>query len=682
MTKKEARERIKKLKAEINRYRYLYHVLDCSEISDSAHDSLKHELASLESQFSDLVTRDSPTQRVGGAPLPEFAKVRHETRMLSLNDAFSREEIEEWVGRMDRHLGREAPREFFAEVKADGLAVSLEYRDSLFVRGSTRGDGAIGEDVTENLKTIDAIPLRLEAHEVRPFVGGSSERANEAVSRAQKGRCEIRGEVYMKKKDFLALNRRQKKGEAKVFANPRNVAAGSIRQLDPKIAATRALSFLAWDMVTDLGQQTHAEAHAIARALGFPVALVNEYRDSTKALAAYYERIAKKRDKLAFNIDGIVVVLNDIKTFAKLGVVGKAPRAAVAWKFSAEQATTKVKDIIVQVGRTGALTPVAILEPVQVAGTTVSRATLHNEDEIKRLGVKIGDTVIIQKAGDIIPDVVSALERLRTGRERAFRMPEKCPVCGREVARSAGEVARYCLNRACLARHREGLYHFVSKKAFDIEGLGPKILDQLLDVGLVRDAADIFTLKKEDIQELPRFDVKSAENLVSAIDARREIELGRFVYALGIRHVGEETAQALALHLGSLDAIMNASEEALASVPDVGDTVAKAIVAYTSDGAHRRLIEHIVKNHVTVKGVKLLSKKLQGKTFVLTGTLDALTRDQAKQKIRLLGGDASSSVSKETDFVVVGENPGSKLAKAEKLGAKTIGEQEFLKMIR
>ncbi|MBI1961355.1 MAG: NAD-dependent DNA ligase LigA, partial [Parcubacteria group bacterium] len=648
----------------------------------SAHDSLKRELAELERQFPELVTKDSPTQRVGGEPLPEFKKVRHDVRMLSLNDAFSLQEIGEWVARLDRHMGHAVKREFFAEVKADGLAVSLIYQDGLFVQGATRGDGAVGEDVTENLKTIDAIPLSLEAHGVKPFPGGSLQRATDAVKQAQKGHVEIRGEVYLKKKDFEALNRRQKKDDAKRFANPRNVAAGSIRQLDPRVAASRKLSFLAWDVITGLGQETHAEAHAIAEALGFPTARVNEYCSSLEALESYYTGIEKKRGKLDFNIDGIVVVLNDLMAYKKLGVVGKAPRGAVAWKFSAEQATTRVRDIIVQVGRTGALTPVAVLEPVHVAGTTVSRATLHNEDEIERLGIRVGDTVIIQKAGDIIPDVVQVLARLRTGKEKAFRMPAQCPVCGRKAKRAPGEAAHYCTNRACPARHRENLYHFVSKKAFNIDGLGPKILDQLLDAGLIRDGADIFTLQQEELQELERFDVTSAENLIKAIDASREVDLGRFIYALGIRHVGEETAQALALHFGALGAVMAASEETLRAVPDVGGVVAASVAEYFSDQSHRALIGRIIKNGVAVKGVKLVSKKLQGKTFVLTGTLDSLTRDEAKQKIRLLGGDVSSSVSRETDYVVAGESAGSKLDKAEKLGIKTVGEDEFLRMIQ
>ncbi|MDP3995158.1 MAG: NAD-dependent DNA ligase LigA, partial [bacterium] len=365
-----------------------------------------------------------------------------------------------------------------------------------------------------------------------------------------------------------------------------------------------------------------------------------------------------------------------------LGTVGKAPRGAVAWKFSAEQATTKVTDIVVQVGRTGALTPVAVLAPVQVAGTTVSRATLHNEDEIARLGIRIGDTVIIQKAGDIIPDIIEVLKRLRSGKEKAFAMPTQCPVCGHAVSRKQGEAAYVCSNRECSARHREGLYHFVSKSAFNIDGLGPKILDQLLDAGLIRDMADLFALTQEQLQGLDRFDIKSAENIINAINNAREIDLGRFIYALGIRHVGQETAQSLALHFGSLGAVMGASKEDLGSVSDVGPRVAQSIAEYFGDGGRRKLIERLIKNGVAVKTVTLVSKKLQGKTFVLTGTLDAMARDEAKQKIRLLGGDVSSSVSKETDYVVAGESAGSKLHRAEKLGIKTIGEAEFLAMLQ
>ena len=678
MNRQDAKQRINKLRDEINHHRYLYHVFDKSEISDSAHDSLKNELVKLEEEYPDLIMPDSPTQRVSGKALKGFKKVQHNPRMLSLNDAFSFEEIKTWIEKMERYLGHNIEPEFFAEIKADGLAVSLIYENGIFVQGATRGDGSIGEDVTENLKTIESIPLKFEESSLQNSLG----KINNAVRIAQKGKVEIRGEVYIKTKDFDKFNKKQKKSENQIFANPRNLAAGSIRQLDPKIAAERPLSFLCWDIITDLGQKRHEESHEIAKSLGFAVAKVNEYCDSIKKLELFYNKIDKKRDNLEFNIDGIVLLLNDIKLFKKIGFVGKAPRGAIAWKFAAEQATTIVKDIIVQVGRTGALTPVAIFNPVNVAGSLVSRATLHNEDEIKRLDVRVGDTVIIQKAGDIIPDVVEVLERLRPKNSKKFEMPKKCPVCGSDTRRKQGESAHYCTNKDCPARHRESLYHFVSKKAFDIDGLGPKILDQLLDVGLIKDASDIFALKKEDIQELDRFDVKSAENLVSAIDKSREISLGRFIYALGIRHVGEETAQSLALYFGNFESIQNASQEKLFNISDIGDVVAKAIAEYFTEKKNQNFVDKIINNGVQVKTVKLISRKLQGKTFVLTGSMDSMTRDQAKQKIRLLGGDISSSVSKDTDYVVAGESAGSKLEKAQNLGIKIIDEKEFLSIIK
>lgn len=674
MNKQEVKQRIEKLKSEINRNRYLYHVLDKPQVADAVDDSLKHELAKLEAEWPDLVTPDSPTQRVGGEPLPEFKKVTHQTRMLSLNDAFSFAEIEEWFERCIRYLGQPIKPEFFAEIKTDGLAVSLIYQDGVFVQGATRGDGAIGEDVTQNLKTIDSIPLRLENH--APASPGFQPRL------AQTGRVEVRGEVYIKKKDFAKLNQEQKKRGESEFANPRNTAAGSIRQLDPALAAKRRLSFMAWDVVTDLGQTTHQSAHDLAQALGFPAADINQPGHSLDDLKKYYQSIDKKRDKLAFNIDGIVIVINDLALFTKLGVIGKAPRGAVAWKFAAEQATTRVRDIIVQVGRTGALTPVAILDPVGVAGTTVSRATLHNEDEIKRLDIRIGDTVVIQKAGDIIPDVVEVLKRLRTGKEKAFHMPKKCPACGGEVKRQTGEAAHYCINIHCPAKHRESLYHFVSKKAFNIDGLGPKILDQLLDVGLIKDAANIFTLKQEELQELERFDVKSAENLIKAINNARAVSLGRFIYSLGIRHVGEETGVSLANYFSSLDRIREASLEELHKVPDIGEVVAQSLADYFFDKKNLALMERLLKNGVKIEVTKAVSKKLAGKTFVLTGTLESLTRDQAKDKIRSLGGDVSSSVSKLTDYIVAGTEAGSKLDKAEKLGVKVVDEQAFLRLIK
>lgn len=667
MSKQEVKQRIEKLRMEIDHNRYLYHVLDKPRVSDAIDDSLKHELAQLEQQYPELITVDSPTQRVGGEALPEFKKVDHETKMLSLNDVFSFNEVVDWLERIERYLGKKIEPIFFAEIKADGLAVSLEYEDGVFVRGSTRGDGRIGEDVTNNLKTIEAIPLRL------------SDKNKKALS----GRVEVRGEVYMKKKDFEILNHEQEKQGNQTFANPRNAAAGSIRQLDPKIAAQRKLSFMAWDIITDLGQTTHAQVHEIARDLGFPVADINKYCGSLDEIKKYYEFIDKKREKLPFNIDGTVIIINDIAIFKKLGVVGKAPRGAVAWKFAAEQVTTRVQDIIIQVGRTGALTPVVILDPVSVAGTTVSRATLHNEDEIKRLDIRIGDTVVIQKAGDIIPDVVEVLSRLRTGKEKIYKMPNSCPACGSKTERRIGEAAYYCINKNCPAKHREALYHFVSKKAFNIDGLGPKILDQLLDVGLIKDAADIFNLKQNNLQELPRFDIKSASNIIKAIDAARLISLARFIFSLGIRHVGEETAIALANYFGTLEKIKQSSLEELRQIPDVGDKMAESIVNYFKDNKNLSLIDRLQKNGVQVQEAKRASsKKLIGKIFVFTGSMETMTRDEAKDKARLNGGEVSSSISKNTTYLVAGAEAGSKLEKAEKLGVKVISEEDFLRLIK
>ncbi len=682
MTKQEAKKRIKKLRDEINHHRYLYHVLDKQEISDSAHDSLKHELANLEQNYPDLVTPDSPTQRVSGKALDKFKKVSHEPRMLSLNDAFSFEEIQEWLKRIERYFGKKIEHNFFGEIKADGLAVSLIYKDGVFFQGATRGDGATGEDITENIKTIQAVPLRLEEHYIDDFGSGSKKNVEKAVKAAQNGKFEVRGEVYIKIKDFEKFNKEQKNRKKQTFANPRNLAAGSIRQLDPRLAASRPLEFLCWDVVTDLGQRTHAESHAIARALGFPTAWINEYCPSLRAVKNFYEKIKHARGKLEFNIDGTVIIVNDIKTYKKLGVVGKAPRGAIAWKFSAEQATTIIKDIQVQVGRTGALTPVAHLEPVKIAGTTVSRATLHNEDEIDRLDVRIGDTVVVQKAGDIIPDVVKVLKRMRTDGATKFKMPDKCPVCGGQVKRVKSEAVHYCLNKNCPAKHREGLYHFASKRAFNIDGLGPKILDQLLDAGLIEDAPDLFILKQSDVESLERFDVKSAENLINAINNAREIDLARFIYALGIRHVGEETAQDLAVNFGSIGRIIDADKEDLSKVGDIGDVVANSIFEYFSNKDNLDYIERLQKNGVKIKNVKLFSKKLNGKTFVLTGSLDEMTRDEAKRRIRLLGGDVSSSVSSQTDYLVAGESAGSKFGQAKKKNVKIIDESEFLEIIK
>ncbi len=678
MNKEEAKKRIAKLREVINYHRYLYHVLDKPEISDAALDSLKHELKKLEDQFPDLITPDSPTQRVGGEPLKFFKKVTHLTPMLSLEDVFSREEFEDWISRIQKLVPLHKP-DFFSELKIDGFAISLEYENGVFVRGSTRGDGKIGEDVTINLKTIDSIPLKLQLY--KKF---SNPKINsELESLVEKDKIEVRGEVYLTKSAFEKINREQKKLDLEQYANPRNTAAGSIRQLDPKIAASRELDFLAYDLITDAGQTKHSEDHQILNHIGFKTDKYAKICENISEVQKFWQHILEIREKLPYQIDGIVVNVNDNDVFKKLGVVGKAPRGAIAYKFPAAEATTMVENIIVQVGRTGILTPVAVLRPVQIGGVTVSRATLHNMDEIKRLDVKIGDTVIVQRAGDVIPDIVKVLPKLRTGKEKEFHMPKYCPVCKTEIIKMPGKAAIYkCPNKDCPAIKRENLYHFVSRRAFDIVGLGPKIINLLYEEGLIQDAADLFKLKPQDFEPLERFAERSAQKLYDSIQKHKNIELGRFIYALGILHVGEETAYDLAKYFGSLSKIMETSLSDFRKVSNIGEVVAKSLSDWFQKKANIKFVEKLIKNGVKIINPKKVSSKLQNLTFVFTGELESLTRDQAQDKVRELGGEVSSSVSKETDYVVAGISPGSKYDKAKKLGVKIIDENEFLKMIK
>ncbi|MFA6553005.1 MAG: NAD-dependent DNA ligase LigA [Patescibacteria group bacterium] len=673
MNTADVKKRIDKLKAEINHHRYLYHVLDKQEISDAAQDSLKHELALLETQFPEFITPDSPTQRVGGEALDEFKKVQHPVPMLSLVDAFSEEELQDWEKRNRKLVASTATLNYFAEIKMDGLAVTLKYKKGVLDQAATRGDGKVGEDITENVRTIEAIPLKLELDTLVP----------QARTAAQRD-VEVRGEVFMSKKVLEELNKRQAQNKLPPFANPRNAAAGSVRQLDPKITASRKLSFMAYDLVTDLGQQTHQQAHDLMTQMGFRSGEYNEFCSDANAVELYHTKIGKIRSKFPYWTDGIVINVNDIKLFKRLGVVGKAPRGALAYKYPAEQATTIVEDIQVQVGRTGALTPVAHLKPVKVAGSTVSRATLHNVDEIERLGVRIGDTVIVQKAGDVIPDIVQVLPNLRTGKERHFKMPHKCPVCDSKVERRSEEVAYYCTNKNCYAQQQEGLSHFVSKTAFDIDGLGPKILEQLARADLVKNPADLFDLKESDLEPLKRFAEKSAENLVQAIQSAKKVTLARFIYALGIRHVGEETAIDLAQHFGSLEKIMHTSQEEFNSIRDIGGVVAKSLHEYFQDAQNVSLVKKLLHKGVVIELQKQVNKQtpLTGKKIVVTGTLDTMSRDEAKAKVREAGGDWVSSVSKNTDYVVVGSDPGSKADKAKKIGVQTIDEREFVRLFK
>lgn len=669
MTKIEAKQRIDKLKKLINKYRYSRLVLDKPLIEESVEDSLKKELFDLEQKFPDLITPDSPSQRVGGKPLKEFAKFTHPTRMLSFNDAFSREDMDDWEKRMKRIDPRASYGGFYCELKIDGLAIELVYKNGVLEVGSTRGDGSVGENVTQNIKTIEAIPLRLETARVSLAAG--------------KDTIVVRGEVFITKKEFYRITREQKKKGETVYANPRNLAAGSVRQLDPAVTALRKMDSFVYSLITDLGQKTHEDEHKILRDLGFKTNPHNKFCKNLEEIQKFRDYWEKHRDRLDYEIDGIVVQINDNKMFQKLGVVGKAPRAAIAYKFSPKESTTKVKDIIVSVGRTGILTPIAVLEPVEIGGTTISRATLHNEDEIKRLDVKIGDTVIVGRAGDVIPDVKKVLKELRIGKEKNFHFPAKCPVCGGKVVRPEGEAAHRCINKNCPAIKREAIYHFVSKGAIDIDGIGPKIIDQLMDAGLVKDPADLYELKKEDLLNLERFADKSAENTINSIAQHKKVPLDRFIFALGIPHVGSETALDLARQFMTLDKLKRAELDELLKIKDIGEVVARSIYEWFRNERNRKLLDKFEKVglHVLKQESAQKFSKLEGLTFVFTGTLENLTREQAEEIVREHGGDVSSSVSKETDYLVVGEEPGSKHDKAKKLGVKIITEPDFIKMI-
>ncbi len=695
MTKQEIKQRIEKLKKEINHHRYLYHVLDKQEISDAALDSLKHELYTLEQKNPEFITKDSPTQRVGGKPLSKFKKVHHKVRMLSLEDVFSVGEFEDWETRIKKFYPS-GKYEYFGELKIDGFAISLTYENGFLKTAATRGDGMVGEDVTQNIKTIESIPLKLNIHsETKINKNKNIKKYKSNVEKIiEKGTLEVRGEIYMSKKVFLEINKeRKKRGEA-LYANPRNTAAGSVRQLDSKIAASRKLEFLAYSLVTDFGQKEHKDEHDILSVLGFKTDKDAGVFVSVKEIEKFWEDVMKKRDKLACQIDGLVISVNDNATFKKLGVVGKAPRGAVAFKFPAEEATTKVKDIVVRVGRTGALTPVAHLDTVSIGGTNVTRASLHNEDEIRRLGLKIGDTVLVQRAGDVIPKVIKVFKKLRTGNEKVFKMPKKCPICGGPIEKKDGGVVQKCINKKCSAKNKEALHHFTSKKAFDISGLGPKILDKLSDEGLISDVADIFSLEEGDLILVERFAERSASNLVEAIKDKKEITLGRFIYSLGILHIGEETSIDLAKYFtkkGKIESPMDffniakkENVESLLKISDIGPKVAESIVSYFSDGHNASLLQKLDDVGIIIKSPKVSLQKqiFKDKIFILTGELKHFTRDEAKEKIRNLGGNVSSSVSKKTDFVLIGKNPGSKFKKAKNLGVKVISEIEFLKMLK
>ncbi len=664
----EAKKRIEKLRDQIEELRYRYHVLNDPGVTDDVKDSLEKELKELEHAFPEFADPNSPTNRVAGKPLPKFVKVQHEHRMLSLNDVFSVDELRAWETRIKKLLPANEKISYFAELKLDGLAVSLIYEDGALVRGATRGDGFIGEDITQNLRTIEAIPLRLRKKIL--------------------GRVEVRGEALMPRKVLAALNTQQEKEGKPLFANTRNAAAGSLRQLDSALTATRKLDFMGWDIIMPEGQElpTHAQEHAMLVELGFKVPKEQGTCKTVVEVESFIERVEKIREKYPYGTDGVVVSVNETKLYNRLGVIGKAPRYMVAFKYPAEKATTTVKDIIVNVGRTGVLTPVALFNPTSVAGSTVSKATLHNMDQIERLDLKIGDTVIIQKAGDVIPEVVEVLSKLRTGKEKQFRMPAKCPVCESPVERriigsgKTSSAAYYCTNPNCLAKNQRGMEHFVN--AFEIYTVGPKIITRFKDEGLISDAADLFILEKGDIEGLERFGEKSAENIIQSIADHREISLARFLYALGIMNVGEQTSEDVAEHFGTLEKIMTASVDEINSIENIGPIVSQSLFDYFHRKENLHYIEKLLKNGVHIKKqAKKVAGKLTGKTFVITGTLETLSRDEAKAKIKALGGHATESVSKSTSYVVVGEAPGSKASKAEKLGVAILNEKQFLKLI-
>ena len=670
MTKAQAEARIAKLRELINEYRYEYHVNNHSIMEESAADGLKHELTDLEEKYPDLITPDSPTQRVAGAPLPQFVSVEHKTRMLSLNDVFDEEEVAAWFERIKK-LAPGTNFEFFADTKMDGLACSLVYEDGALVRGVTRGNGLVGEDVTQNVKTIESIPLRLRAAKGR-----------EAFLR---GRTEVRGEIVMFKDAFEKLNAAREKQGLPLFANPRNLAAGTVRQLDAKLVATRPLQFVAWELIRDDPSDvpTYADAYEILRELGLHANKHATVMPNVREVMKFASQWEDKRHDLPFNTDGLVVKVNDRRVFAQLGVVGKAPRGAVAYKYPAEQATTKVKDIFVSIGRTGAATPVAVLEPVVVAGSTVQMATLHNEGEVKRKDVRVGDTIIVHKAGDIIPEVVESLKKLRTGDEPEFVMPTHCPECNTQLVKlKADEAVWRCPNDNCPARVHNQIQHFASKAALDIDGMGEKNVLALLDAKLIRDAADLYTLTKEQLLQLDRFADISASKLVAAIAEKKNPKLAHFIYALGIRQVGAQTAIDLANHFGSLEALQKATVEQLQEVEGVGVVVAESIVTWFATENSQQLLAKFSNAGVVPQKVTQTGGPLTGKNFVVSGTLSTLEREEAAERIRELGGTFQSSVGKTTTYLVLGDKPGaSKVAKAEKLGTTILDEDGLIKLL-
>ncbi len=664
---KQVIDRIQELREQINYHNYLYYVLDNPEISDAEYDRLFDELVEWEKKYPELITSDSPTQRVGAAPLDEFKTVRHSIPMLSLNKATSEAEFLDFHRRV-LELSRVNEKEikYTVEPKFDGLAIELVYERGIFTLGSTRGDGVVGEDVTLNLRTVKTIPLRL-------------------FGKLNPDLIEVRGEIIMNKGDFARLNKEREEIGEPLFANPRNAAAGSVRQLDPRVTSTRPLNMFAYAAGRVKGKElkNHWDSILYLKELGFKISQYVELCESTEQVKEYYQKILKLRNDLPYEIDGIVIKVNELNLQERMGVLSRSPRWAIAWKFPPQQEHTKIKNIIVSVGRTGALTPVAMLEPVRVGGVEVSRATLHNEDEIKKKDVRIGDTVVIQRAGDVIPEVVKVVVSKRTGKEKKFTMPDRCPVCKSKVERPKGEAIHRCTGIACPAQIKENLAHFASKGAMDMNGLGHKFLEQMVDKRIIKDPADLYFLKKEDLMKMDRMGDKLAENLLNAIDKSRNPSLTNLIYALGIRNVGYHLAGVLAKNFKSIDNLSKQSVDDLSKVHEIGPIVAQSICNFFNNPENLKVLRKLKKGGVKFPAEEVEEKEtpFSGKTFVLTGGLDSFTRDEARKIIEDMGGRVASSVSKKTDFVIVGKDPGSKYDKALRLGIKTLNEDDFKKVI-
>jgi len=668
MNNKKIQQRIDTLREELDSHNYSYYVLDNPEIPDSEYDRLLRELGELEQQNPELITTDSPTQRVGATPLDSFSEVQHEIPMLSLGNAFSEQDMIDFDRRIREGVEKKNI-EYAAEPKLDGLAISLLYENGLLVRAATRGDGRTGEDVTLNIRTIDAIPLKLRGENYPAVI-------------------EIRGEVVMPKSGFDKLNRQQLEKGEKPFVNPRNAAAGSLRQLDPRVTATRPLSFYSYGVGLIEGMllpNKHSVMMGKLKSWGLRINPESRVVKGVKGCLDYYEQLAKKRNSLPDEIDGIVYKVNDIKLQEIMGFVSRAPRWAIARKFPAQEEMTKLLAIDIQVGRTGALTPVARLQPVFVGGVTVSNATLHNQDEIDRLDVRVGDTVIVRRAGDVIPQIVSVVKSKRTGKPRRFYLPDTCPVCGSETARFEDEAVTFCTGGLfCEAQRKEAIKHFASRRAMNIDGLGDKLVEQLVDEGLIHTIADLYQLNVESLVKLERMAEKSAKNLVASLEKSKKTTLARFVFSLGIHSIGETTAQTLANHFTTLENIMGADEERLLAVADVGPIVAENLMTFFKQEHNREVVEQLISEGINWPKIKKKSAgdlPLAGKTFVVTGTLETMGRNDAKAALQELGAKVSGSVSKKTDYVVVGENPGSKATKAADLGITILDEKAFTKLL-